>query len=83
MTSLLWTAHGAQRTSIQKQKKDFCLLLLLIVVSYRVISLQGYLVSNVSCAQVVALTEKEVTFSMARGNLELMHECFPKHSRMG
>ena len=26
---------------------------------------------------------EEVPFSMAIGNEELMHECFPKHSRMG
>ena len=25
----------------------------------------------------------EVQFSMAIRNVELMHECFPKHSRMG
>ena len=25
--------------------------------------------------------ENEVPFSMAMGNMELMHECFPKHSR--
>ena len=36
------------------------------------------------CALVVALSEKkEVPFSMAIGNEELMHECFPKHFRMG
>ena len=28
-------------------------------------------------------TKKEVPFTMATGNGELMHECFPKHSRMG
>ena len=27
--------------------------------------------------------KEEVPFSMAIGNRELMHECFPKHSRMG
>ena len=27
--------------------------------------------------------KKEEPFSMAIGNRELMHECFPKHSRMG
>ena len=26
---------------------------------------------------------EEIPFSMAIGNGELMHECFPKHSRMG
>ena len=26
---------------------------------------------------------EQVPFSMAIGNGELMHECFPKHSRMG
>ena len=28
-----------------------------------------------------ASRKKKVTFSMAIGNGELMHECFPKHSR--
>ena len=27
--------------------------------------------------------KKQVPFSMAIGNVELMLECFPKHSRMG
>ena len=27
--------------------------------------------------------KKQVPFSMAIGYMELMHECFPKHSRMG
>ena len=27
--------------------------------------------------------KKEVSFSMTIGNEELMHECFPKHLRMG
>ena len=33
----------------------------------------------------IAFTErkKKVPFSMAIGNGELMHECFPKHLRMG
>ena len=33
----------------------------------------------------IAFTErkKKVPFSMAIGNGELMHECFPKHSLMG
>ena len=30
-----------------------------------------------------ASRKKKVPFSMAIGNGELMHECFPKHSRMG
>ena len=32
----------------------------------------------------IAFTERKVKvpFSMAIGNLELMHECFPKHLRM-
>ena len=39
---------------------------------------------NTYCARVVALSEKtQVPFSMAIGNGELMHECFPKHSSMG
>ena len=28
-------------------------------------------------------SKEEVPFSMAIGNGELMHECFPKHSPMG
>ena len=39
---------------------------------------------NTHCALVVALSEKkQVPFRMAIGNGELLHECFPKHSRMG
>ena len=38
---------------------------------------------NTHCALVVALSEKQVPFSMAIGNGELVHECFPEHSRMG
>ena len=39
---------------------------------------------NTHCALVVALSEKKlVSFSMAIGNGELMHKCFPKHSLMG
>ena len=35
-------------------------------------------------ALVVALSEKsQVPFGTAIGNEELMHECFPNHSRMG
>ena len=35
------------------------------------------------CALVVALAEKAtIPFGMAIGNVELMHECFPKHSRI-
>ena len=30
-----------------------------------------------------ASRKRKVPFSMAKGNGELMHECFPKHSRMG
>ena len=29
------------------------------------------------------LEKNKVSFSMAIGNVELVHECFPKHSRMG
>ena len=37
---------------------------------------------NTNCALVVALpVKKEVPFSMAIGNVELMHCCFLKHSR--
>ena len=35
---------------------------------------------SVSCTKE---RKNEVPFSMAIGNGELMHECFPKHSRMG
>ena len=27
--------------------------------------------------------EKQENFSMAKGNVQLEHECFPKHFRMG
>ena len=41
----------------------------------------------VSWASLVSLApkreKKEVPLSMATGNGELMHECFPKHSFMG
>ena len=30
-----------------------------------------------------AVGKKQVPFSMAVGNVELMHECFPKHLHMG
>ena len=39
--------------------------------------------SEYNCALVVAVSEKKAAFSMALGNEEPMHECFPKHSRMG
>ena len=43
-----------------------------------------FFASNTHCALVVALSEKkQVPFSMARGNVELMQECFAKHSPMG
>ena len=43
-----------------------------------------FFVPNTHCALVVALSgKKQVPFSMAIGNVELMHERFPKHSRMG
>ena len=36
---------------------------------------------NTHCALVVAVSEKKkVPFSMAVENVELIHECFPKHS---
>ena len=39
---------------------------------------------NTKCALVVALSEKkQVPFSMAIRNVELMQECFTKHLRMG
>ena len=34
-----------------------------------------------TCSYIIG--KKEVTFSMAIGNEELMEECFPKHWRMG
>ena len=34
------------------------------------------------CTCSCAVGKKQVPFSMARENGELMHECFPKHSRM-
>ena len=42
------------------------------------------LAPNIHCEHVVALSEKkQVSFIMAIGNVDLMHECYPKHSRMG
>ena len=41
---------------------------------------------NTKCALVVAVAlseKKEVQFSMAIGNVLLMHECFPIHVPMG
>ena len=39
---------------------------------------------NTHCALVVSLSEKkQAPFNMVRGNEELEHECFSKHSRMG
>ena len=35
------------------------------------------------CALVLALSGRKVLFSMAIGNVEIMHECFLKHFRMG
>ena len=32
---------------------------------------------NTPCALVVVLLEKKVPFSMATGNVDLNHECFP------
>ena len=31
---------------------------------------------------VFRLVKKQVSFNMAKGNVKLVHECFPKHSRM-
>ena len=37
-----------------------------------------------TCAPAVELSEKAITIQYGYiGNAELMHECFPKHSRMG
>ena len=35
------------------------------------------------CTCSCTVVKKQVPFSMAIGNAELMNECFPKHSRMG
>ena len=40
---------------------------------------QEYKMCTCSCT----VGEKQVPFSMAILNVELMHECFPKHLRMG
>ena len=57
--------------------------IIITVENYWVISLKGYLISNTSHAHVVALSEKkQVQYSMAIGNVELMYMCFPKHSCM-
>ena len=56
----------------------FCKHIIIIVGNYRV-SQQGYLVSNVCCAHVIALSKKQAPFSMAVGTVELINECFPKY----
>ena len=38
---------------------------------------------RLKCTYSCAVGNKGVPFSMAIGNGELMHECFPKHLRMG
>ena len=35
------------------------------------------------CTCSCTVGKKEIPFSMATGNGELVRECFPKHSRMG
>ena len=53
------------------------LLVVIVVVGFDLIALR--------CQLFIAFIDqkKKVPFSMAVGNGELMHECFPKHLRMG
>ena len=41
------------------------------------------LIAGTSPQKSVSARREQVPFSMAIGNEELMHECFPKHPRMG
>ena len=51
------------------------------ITSASIFSLTRTGVSSCTCSCTVG--KKQVPFRMAIGNVELMHECFPKHSRMG
>ena len=60
-------------TALQTLDYDWCKSIGLLV---------HFFAPDTHCALVVALSEKsKVPFSMAIGNGELMHECFPKHLR--
>ena len=59
-----------------------------LFVRYRAINMFVYLFSLVlkagtSPQKSISARREQVPFSMAIGNGELMHECFPKHPRMG
>ena len=41
------------------------------------------LIAGTSPQKSISARREQVPFSMAIGNGELMHECFPKHQRMG
>ena len=41
------------------------------------------LIAGTSPQKSISARREQVPFSMAIGNGELMHECFPKHPRMG
>ena len=41
------------------------------------------LIAGTSPQKSISARREQVLFSMAIGNGELMHECFPKHPRMG
>ena len=41
------------------------------------------LIAGTSPEKSISARREQVPFSMAIGNWELMHECFPKHPRMG
>ena len=61
-------------------------LLVSLVKRHRFTSAQLFLVfrsENTLCTCSCTVGKKQVPFSMAIRNWELVHECFPKHSRMG
>ena len=41
------------------------------------------LIAGTSPQKSISARREQVLFGMAIGNAELMHECFPKHPRMG
>ena len=41
------------------------------------------LIAGTSPQKSISARREQVPFSMAIGNRELMHDCFPKHPRMG
>ena len=50
---------------------------------WRVCLLSLVLIAGTSPQKSISARREQVAFRMAIGNGELMHECFPKHQRMG